>query len=93
MGESQAASGNAVGFWLVVGRAVDNEGFLSGIKKRNEESNENWRRRLEGLRVDNARLNRDDIDALTRQWNGMTIIDLIAQCKSGWASPQASYRT
>jgi hypothetical protein len=86
-----------IGFWYVVGRAVDNAGFLTGIKRHNGESDEAWRNRLKNP-GDNVRLNPEDLDALTRQYNGKTIIDLIEQCKSSWPdptapSPQASYRT
>lgn len=97
MGGSENAPENAIGFWWVVGRAVDNGEFLQGIKRRSGESDQDWRRRLESP-GDGVRLNIRDLDALVRQHNGKTIIDLIEECKSGWPDPtppstQGSYRT
>jgi len=91
-------SQSAPGFWLVVGRAVDDAEFLGQIKKKADEDDEAWRRRLERLGEGSIRPNREDSEALTRRHNGQTIIDLIEQCKSGWPNPtspstQASYRT
>jgi hypothetical protein len=88
------ASDDASGFWRVVGQAVDNQDFLNTIKRNSKESEEDWRKRLETL-GEGIQLNTKDLEALIKQYNGKTIIDLIYDCKYNWPPDvlSASYRT
>jgi hypothetical protein len=87
------APDDASGFWRVVGQAVDTDSFLSKIKRESKESEEDWRKRLETV-GEGIQLSPEDIDALTKQHDGKTIIDLIAECKYKWPPVHnASYRT
>jgi hypothetical protein len=85
-------SNDASGFWTVVGQAVDTPDFLERVRRQPKESDEDYRKRLEALK--DVQLSAEDVKALLESYDGKTIIDLIAECKSTWPGPvSASYRT
>jgi len=89
---------NPLGFWRIVGRAVDNQQFLNAIKRNPGEDVNAWQARITPA-INNVDpppvtpLHNDDWQALKREYNGKTIIDLIYECKNGWATTAGSYRT
>jgi hypothetical protein len=80
------------GFWKFVGRAVDNQGFLDSIGRQSGENVANWRTRIARMPdVASLGLIDEDIDALFKEYNGKTIIDLLRECKSNWPSGPSAY--
>jgi hypothetical protein len=81
---------DATGFWIVVGRAVENPSYMQAYRKQPNESDEDYRRRLEA--IEDVELNSKDLEALIRQVKpGKTILDQIEDCKLPISN--ASYRT